>query len=142
MLLNSSLQASSKPLYKRAWNLLGQFMHATFPGHGCNMPVSQSVLSLFTAYLCQQGYASSTVQSYISALGYLHKLAGFVDPTRSFLLSQIIKGYGKLSARPDSRLPITPTILKRLIQVSTTFQISPHQQALFQAMCSLAFHAF
>ena len=106
------------------------------------MPFSQSLLSLFVAYLCQQSYASSTVQSYISAIGYLHKLAGFADPTKSFLLSQILKGYGKVSARQDSRLPITPTILNRLIHISNSFKISPHQRAIFQAMCSLAFHAF
>ena len=106
------------------------------------MPFSQSILALFVAYLYQHGYASSTVQSYLSAIGYLHKLAGFNDTTKGFLLSQVLKGYGKVSTRQDSRLPITPTILNRIIEVSRTFRVSPHQRVLFQAMCCLAFHAF
>ena len=117
-------------------------MHATFPGANSTIPFCQSILALFVAYLYQHNYASSTVQSYLSAIGYLHKLAGFPDPSKSFLMVQILKGYGKVGARQDSRLPITPAILNRLMHASDTFCVSPHKRALFQAMCALAFHAF
>ena len=60
-------------------------------------------------------YAPSTVTTYISALGYSHKLLGFPDPSKVFYVSQILKGYKKVGFRLDSRLPITLPILDRLV---------------------------
>ena len=142
MLLKSSLQASSLPVYQRSWKLYNQFLLATFPGTKAQLPVCQSILALFIAWLYRLNYAPSTVSTYVSALGYLHKLSGFTDPGKGFVIGQLMKGYGKMGARQDSRLPITPIILHRLLQVAEEFRISPYQIALFKAMCSLAFHAF
>ena len=49
-------------------------------------------------------YAPSTVTSYISALGYHHKLLGFPDPSKVFCVSQILKGYKKVGFRFSFRL--------------------------------------
>jgi len=59
-------------------------------------------------------YATSTVSTYVSILGYSHKLSGFPDPTKAFFIVQMLKGYGKLGSRVDSRLPITLPILHRI----------------------------
>ena len=47
------------------------------------------------AYMFNFHYAPSTVTTYISALGYSHKLLGFPDPSKVFYASQILKGYKK-----------------------------------------------
>ena len=60
-------------------------------------------------------YASSTVSSYVSALGYTHLLLGFADPTKAFFVVQMLRGYHKLGSRLDSRLPITLSILHKLL---------------------------
>ena len=50
-------------------------------------------MALFIAYMFNFHYAPSTVTTYISALGYSHKLLGFPDPFKVFYVSQILKGY-------------------------------------------------
>lgn len=86
-------------------------------------------------------YAPSTVSTYVSALGYCHKLSGFPDPTKAFFIVQMLKGYGKLGSRLDSRLPITLPILNRILESSAVICHTPYDRCLFQAMCSLAFFA-
>lgn len=78
----------------------------------------------------------------LSALGYSHKLSGFPDPSRAFFILQMLKGYSKLGARLDSRLPITLPILHKIIEAASRFSCSKYQICQFQAMCSIAFYAF
>ena len=80
--------------------------------------------------------------TYISALGYSHKLLGFPDPSKVFYVSQIFKGYKKVGFRLDSRLPITLPILDRLVSVAPSLQGSTYQMSQFRAMCSFGFYAF
>ena len=142
MLLRSSLQPSSIPTYKRAWKLLNQFFHTVFNHTLFTLPVSPSVLALFVAYMFDSHYAPSTVNTYISALGYSHKLMGFSDPTKVFYVSQMLKGYGKIGFRLDSRLPITLPILEQIISTAPRLPGSQYSRCQFQAMCSLAFFGF
>ena len=87
-------------------------------------------------------YAPSTVHTYVSALGYCHKLAGFFDPTKIFFIIQMLKGYGKIGSRLDSRLPITLPILHRIVTSAVQLSDSQYNICQFRAMCSLAFFAF
>ena len=67
------------------------------------------------SHLYLLNYACSTVTSYLSAIGCVHKLAGVNDPTETAIIRQILKGYRKLAPSHDVRLPITLPILTRLI---------------------------
>ena len=107
-----------------------------------SLPIAPASTAIFIACLFERNYASSTVNTYLSALSYSHKLAGLPDPTRVFYITQMLKGYGKNRARLDSRLPITLPILQRLIEVSPRLAGSNYQIFQFKAMCSLAFFAF
>ena len=122
-LMTSSLQPSSLPTYKRAWKLYNQFLHSTFHGVFMALPISPPNLALFIAYLFDNHYAPSTVTTYVSALGYSHKLAGFPDPSRAFFIMQMLKNYGKLGACLDSRLPITLPILHIIIAALLDFHV-------------------
>ena len=106
------------------------------------LPISPSVLALFIAYLFNAQYAPSTVTTYISSLGYVHKLMGFPDPSKVFYVSQMFKGYSKVGFRLASRLPITLPILDKLVSSATSLEGSTYQICQFQAMCALAFYAF
>ena len=75
------------------------------------MPISPPTIALFVANLYKRNYACSTVNTYVSAIGYSHKLSGFSDPTKVFFVLQMLKGYGKLHSRLDCRLPITLAVL-------------------------------
>ncbi|RUA06911.1 MAG: hypothetical protein DSY43_00975 [Gammaproteobacteria bacterium] len=136
------MQPSSVPTYRRAWRLFCQFLHSTFPGVQASLPISAPTLALFIAYLFDRNYAPSTVNTYVSAIGYFHKLQGFSDPTKIFFILQMLRGYGKIGMRLDSRLPITMPILHKIVssaaQLSDTYYIT----CQFQAMCLFAFNAF
>ncbi len=106
------------------------------------LPVSPSVLVLFIAYLFNLNYAPSTVNTYVSAIGYSHRLSNLPDPTRVFYIVQILKGYGKKGFRLDSRLPITLPILNHTIKASPHIYGSQYQICQFKVMCSMAFFAF
>ena len=138
----SSLQPSSIPTYKRAWKLFTEFHNTLFHAARFTLPILPATLALFIAYLFERNYAPSTVNSYVSALGYSHKLSGQPDPTRTFFIVQMLKGYGKTGSRLDSRLPITLPILEVLLEVSPQITGSLYQTCQFKAMCTLAFFAF
>ena len=90
----------------------------------------------------QHKYAASTVNTYVSALGYCHRLAGVNDPTKVFWVLEMLKGYGKLGSRQDTRLPITLPILRNMLQQTPTLCSSEYRAYLFKAMCTTAFFAF
>ena len=87
-LTKSSLQPSSIPTYTRAWKLFDQFHSTLFQTANFGLPITPGNLALFIAYLFEHNYAHSTMNTYISALSYLHKLLGLPDPTRVFYITQ------------------------------------------------------
>ena len=90
----------------------------------------------------QHQYAASTANSYVSALGYCHRLAGVYDTTKVFWIVEMLKGYGKLSSRVDTRLPITLPILRNILQQTPILCPDDYRASLFKAMCTTAFFAF
>ena len=90
----------------------------------------------------QRNYAASTANTYISALGYSHRLAGVHDPTKIFWVIEMLKGYGKLGSRLDTRMPITLPILRSILQQTPTICGSDYRRYLFTAMCTTAFFGF
>ena len=143
MFAKSSLQPSSIPTYRRAWRLFYQFLDAIFYSVSKAFPIAPRTLALLIAYMYDKQYAPSTVSSYVSALGYSHKFLGLPDPTKAFFfIIQILKGYGKIGSRLDSRLPITLPVLNRIIESSAQLPITQYQSCQFQAMCPTAFFAF
>ena len=46
---------------------------------------------LFIAYLYDLMYAASTINTYVSALSYSHKLSGYPDPSKAFVVLLILK---------------------------------------------------
>ena len=119
-----------------------QFHCKVFLATSISFPISPSILALFIAFLFKFKYAPSTTLTYVSAIGYLHKLQGFSDPSKIFFISQMLKGFNKVGFRLDSRLPITLPMLYK-IMIAGRQHVSPQFKMLrFIAMCNLAFHAF
>ena len=106
------------------------------------MPISPANLALFIAYLYKKRYACSTVNTYVSALGYSHKLSGFVDPTKVFFIVQMLKGYGKINFRLAWCLPITLPILHSIVQAVDSMSLLLYDKSLLKAMCLFAFSTF
>ena len=102
---------------RRAWKIYEEFHISVLQSSHFSLPVLPAILPLFVAHLFTRGYAFSTVNTYVSARGYFHRLAGLRDPIKTFYISEMLKGYGKIGYKLDSRLPITLPILVRIIKV-------------------------
>ena len=101
-----------------------------------------ATLALFVAHLFNRRYASSTVNTYVSALGFFHRLAGLWDPAKTFYITEMLKGYGTIGYKLDSRLNITFPILVRIMKGLDIFCVSQYKLFMFKAMCAMAFFAF
>ncbi|CAH3131895.1 unnamed protein product [Pocillopora meandrina] len=54
------------------------------------MPKIPNCIPLFISYLSFRKMAYSTINSYLSAISYVHKLKGLRDPTKSFLIQKLL----------------------------------------------------
>ena len=125
--MGSSLQLSSLPTYRRYWRLYNAFSIDVSGQSACLLPLPPSNLAIFIAYLYKHNYASSIVNTYVSALGYIHRLAGVA---------------GKVRSRLDTRLPITVSILERICTNCALVLNCEYIACMFKAMCTTAFYAF
>ena len=78
-LLSASLKLSSAPTYRRTWKRFKEFQLGVFHSQIASLPIAPATLALFVAYLFANHYAISTINTYVSALGYYHRLAGLQD---------------------------------------------------------------
>ena len=58
---------------------------------------------------------ASTVLTFVLAIGYVHRILSFPDPTRSDVIKLALKGYAKCSPSRDNRLPIMLPTLERIL---------------------------
>lgn len=106
------------------------------------IPVTEQSLFLFIVYMKKQQYAAATITSNVSAIGYVHKLAGTNDPASSFLVKKSLQAIRKMQPSCDTRLPITEDILHLLVSTAGHAAHSMYRLKLMQAMFMLAYHAF
>ena len=84
------------------------------------LPVSETELCYFAAYLGEQGLMESSMKGYLSAIREWQISKGLSDPHAAAMpqLRQIMKGVkvtrGKEGRTSKRKLPITPTILRQL----------------------------
>jgi hypothetical protein len=79
--------------------------------------VGHNVLKSWKSHLDKHAKTSaSTVATYISGLSHIHKLNGFDDPTKSFVVSKILEGFKRENpGSKDLRMPVSSALLKQLI---------------------------
>ena len=138
----TSMAKSTKNCYTRAWELFGMCMVAlnlTFRGL-IDLPLHYSKILLYIGFLHMNGYSSSTITTYVSALGYIHKIKGLVNPTTMLVVQKALSAANKLNPSVDSRLPITLTILEQLNLALCHTVSCPYNRVLLQAMNTTAFY--
>lgn len=69
----------------------------------------------FVAYLSINSLAANTAQCYVSAIAYKCKILGCTDVTNNFIISKVIEGMKRTNRKSDTRLPITPYILNKIV---------------------------
>ena len=114
-LLNSALAPGTVATYKRAWKTFSDFGTSIYK-RPLQPPVDVSAICAFLGYLNRQGYAPKSMTTFLSAISHAHKLLDFPDPTSAFVVSKLIAGAYRIRPTFDIRLPISVTILKRLVE--------------------------
>ena len=108
-------------------------------------PVTQQNLAYFVAYLHREGIAPGTVKSYLAALRHSQIALGLGDPHMGGMvqLEYVIKGLKRVSGPQASRtrLPITPTILRKLGKAWDGL-LSPFDASMLWAAALMCFFGF
>jgi hypothetical protein len=141
VLLGATLAKSTQMVYKRAWTLFRQFaqdLKVHFQGVD-SLPLNHFHVAQFISYLRLLGMAPNTIISYISAIGYVHKIKGVTDPTSTTLVQKLICATVRVNPKNDNRLPITDILLIRMVQSLNSVISVPYYRALFRAMFAVAF---
>lgn len=102
-------------------------------------PVPVNHITLFIAHNYERNASPSTVRTYLSGLGYKHKLENMPDPTKAFIVTKMLEGYSRLDRRNDVRLPITLQMLSSFSKTLAYICSSNYEQLLFKAAYFIAF---
>ena len=114
-LLSAALTDGSRRLYQRAWAVFRQFYAQFYGSAQLTLPLLPTCTPLFISYLSFRKLSFSTITSYLSAISYVHKLRGFPDPTKSFLIQKLLTALSRQRSA-DVCLPVTRPVLHELIR--------------------------
>lgn len=104
-------------------------------------PLPVHILSMYVTHLYGIGLQARTIQSHLSAISFVHKIRCLPDPTQRFFISKLMAGISKQIPSQDKRLPITASLLKKLVPAVCACSPTPYESALYGAMVLLAYHA-
>ena len=111
-----------------------------YSADGTSLPADEWTLCLFATWLAKDLKVAS-IKVYLSAVRALHIEEGYTDPMSDCLrLQRVLKGIKRCQGTsPDTRLPITPAILRSIFRL---FDMSEYDDVLFWAACCLAYFGF
>lgn len=141
VLTQAALAPSTQNTYRRAWATFESFSVEAL-GLVSSLLLSVSTISLFVAYMFKKSFSPCTMSTYLSALGYVHKILSLPDSTRTFLIDKLVTGTYRLSQTIDTRLPITIPILNKMLLAIPVILNSYYEQCMFKAMFLFAFSTF
>ena len=106
------------------------------------IPASEQLLVLFAAYMAQK-CCYSTIRVYLSAVRHLHISNGYGDPLAGALqLNLTLRGVKRKKPQTgDARLPITPLILQKILEVVRR-DPQNYTNLMMWAACCLGYFAF
>lgn len=93
----------------------------------------------YVVHLRGQGCSASLAQRRLAGLAFHFKLRGWADITKAFVIRQALKGWKRELVRPDSRRPISYSLLGQLLEATIHLCSSHYEAVLFKASFCLAF---
>lgn len=100
-------------------------------------------VALFVAHLTGKVPSLSyrTIRTYISALSFVFKLLDMGDPTSTELVRKALEGARKTGQTRSQLLPITKSLLHRMVDAIPHLVLGPYNQAMYKALFLLAYNA-
>ena len=104
--------------------------------------VNSQCICEFIAWLSLQRYSPATISIYVAGVSCHFKLKGEPDPTDYFVVAKMLEGARRSSNGKDRRVPISPSVLSRIIAALPKVSSSSFEAKLFRAAMLLAFFGF
>ena len=139
-LLDSALAKSTQATYNRGCIDFDKFRGDM--GFNVSWPAPLQHIISYISHLSLGGKAPSTIDTYVAALAYKHKISGWEDPTNNFIIRKLKEGAKRGNSVSDRRRPITLSILGQLVLSLPRICASSYEACLFKAAFLLAFLGF
>ena len=140
-ILQKSLSPTTWVQYAKVWNDFECFARTVLE-IPASLPILPFQAIMVFASLHQRGLAASTIHSSGSAIAFLHKIRGMLDPMASFKVAKLLQRLSNDNASQDVRLPITRPILHRMLRALNVMGFSLYKTTLLRALYLAMFHAF
>ena len=140
-LLHAAVAPGTHKTYATGWEAFSRFCQqqsSLVPG----TPAVPADIRRFIAWLSLQAKAPATIATYVSAVGYAHKIRGWADPTQDFLVSKLLEGCRRDRPSTDARIPVTLSMLTRIVRALPNVCTSVYEAQLFKAAFLAAFFGF
>ena len=140
-LLHASIAPGTHKTYQTGWEVFGQFRQQTateFSDH----PARAADIRRFIAWLSLRSKAPTTIATYVAAVGHMHKMRGWPDPTRDFLVTKLLEGCRRDRPSTDSRLPISIPMLSEIVRSLPFICTSLYEAKMFKAAFLVALFGF
>ncbi len=138
-LLNMSVSENTRKSYDGSMLAFKQFCsNLEMPF----LPSTTEAIALYISKLSLDGKSHNSIDTYLSAISFFHKLYGHQDPTATFIIAKMREGCRRDRPRKDTRLPITPFVLTKVMGALPLVTESKYEFAVFRAMYLLAYAAF
>lgn len=111
-------------------------------GSSLFFPTTNRDLLNFITFLHEGGMSGTTISTYLSAISFFCKLLSCYDATQTFAAKKLLGAVRKITGDLDTRLPITPSVLTRLIGALGRIGVSCYGEIMLRSAYLLAFHAF
>ena len=138
-LLTAAMAPNSHKTYAVGWRVFCQFRQEPLSGV---LPASVDDVRRFIAWLSLRGLAPSTIATYVSAVGYFHKINSKPDPTKDFVVTKLLEGSRRDRPSEDNRAPITLPMLSNIVNALPAVCSSKFESLMFRAAFLSAFFGF
>ena len=126
--------------YQQGLKALDEFCSANVIHY--SWPLDGNLLNHFVAHLSLQKKSLSTAKTYLAGISTKHKLNGWEDPTESFMVKKLLKGFAQSTRQKDTRCPVTYQRLLKLIPILNNICTKSYEALLFTAAFTTAFFGF
>ena len=105
-----------------------------------SFPVPATVFASYGVWLSDNGFAPGTINSHLAGLGWWHKIKGFPDPSKDYLIKRFKIGLAKAGLPAKQATPVRFQLLKEIIGALPLF-LSDFDVKLYKAVFLLAYFA-
>ena len=135
--LTQQNKSSTIKTYSNIWRQFNKFLCRLD-----NMPMSwENRTTLYIAYLIEEGYQSSTIKSYVSAIKKMLILDKYDWQDNEVLLASLTKACRIINDKVTTRLPIQHSLFETILfELERVFPTQIYLQYLFKAAFVLSYY--